>query len=165
MSQETREYLKQRYGMSNWGSPGFDLSQEDRLEAASEFLDDLFNDFSDYLIGDGSLFEPTTADEHQMSLYDLDVEPECTPSHDYPPAPEAPNLKVSLVQIWSIDADASPSPYRVTSHTFRGEDYANVAGFAQDGSVGVMLTRHDGSVVVESFPRETYGITWTQVPA
>jgi hypothetical protein len=159
MSQETREYLKSRYGMSNWGSPGFDLSQEDRLEAASVFLDTLFDDFSAFLMGDGSLFEPTTADEHQMSLYDLDVEPECTPSHDYPPAPEAPNLKVSLVQIWQLDQG------RFHGKTYRGVDFANVAGFAQDGSVGVMLTHHDGTVIVESYPRETHGISWTQVPA
>jgi hypothetical protein len=160
MSQETREYLKSRYGMSNWGSPGFDLSQEDRLEAASEFLDDLFNDFSGYLIGDGSLFEPTTADEwNQLSLDGLDVPNVEAEKDEYPPAPQAPNLKVRLVQIWQLDQG------RFHGKTYRGVDFANVAGFAQDGSVGVMLTHHDGTVIVESYPRETHGISWTQVPA
>jgi hypothetical protein len=149
MSQETREYLKQRHGMSNWGSPGFDLAREDRLEAAAEYLDRLFNDFSDYLL-DGAA-EATTADDVEWD--DVPVQAD--------PAPDQPRLKVQWVQIDRTDPAASGALTRTWLHG----DWRSVDAFVQDESVGVTTVGFDGEVRVISYPRATTTISWSQVPA
>lgn len=69
MSKETEDFLKSK-GISYWAPEGWELSRPDRLKAAGEYLDTLFEDFAGWLMGEAD-WEPTTADEYNTEGRDL----------------------------------------------------------------------------------------------
>lgn len=160
MSRETEEFLSSRFGKGSFGGEGFDLSQTDRLQAGGQFLDKLFEQFTEWLMeqaGEPSSpeGEPIYGNDGQVIAYDVplpDVEwPET--NHDVPVS-DVPTYTVESVGYWPI---GQPTGIK---HLYAC-DYDDISVNVTDGSVGISTTDKGGhDVRVMSLPRSLYIVTW-----